>query len=223
MSFNWPKEAHGQHTSGLSNAHIAFMDMAQNRPMAEAIHSRYGAGPLQATTLSEYDSDWDVLYPLPDFLDTWEFPLAPSTSDFIYPKPVIQHTELASTNGVRHLSFKFDFTGLVWPVLAFEAEVVNWSFDFDPPKEKKRHHLKIVASIDEPIVHFEMDVRTEEPIEIHYSALDLNQMVPGTASRRGPDMPMSKFLIEFDEWANEKWNGSLDIVCCGTIAGIVTI
>jgi hypothetical protein len=201
------------------------MDMAENRPMVEAIHSRYGAGPLKAATPSEYDSSWDVLYPISDFLDTWQFPLAPppSAADFTFPKPTIEHTELESLNGIRRLKFKFDFTGLVWPVLAFEAEVVNWSFDFPPPTEKKRHHLKIVASIDEPIVHFEMDVRTTRPIEIHYSALDLNQMVPGTASRRGPDMPMSKFLIEFDEWANEKWEGSLDIVCCGTVAGVVTI
>lgn len=202
------------------------MDHAGNQAIIDAIHSRYSAGPLETTVLNEYDSDWDVLYPLPDFLETWRFPIASTAeaASFTFPKPIIQHTELESLgDGIRRLKFKFDFTGLVWPVLAFEAEVVGWSFSFEPPKEKKRHHLKIVVSVDEPIVDFELDVRTNDPIEIHYSALDLNQMVPGTASRRGPDMPMSKFLTEVDQWASEKWEGSLDFVMCGTVAGIETI
>jgi hypothetical protein len=215
------------------------MDMAGNKAIVDTLHSRYGAGPLQSTTLTEYDSDWDVLYPLPDFLETWHFPISPSSEsrDFKFPKPLIKHTELPSDGtGVRRLKFKFDFTGLVWPVLAFEAEVVDWSFNFPPPKGLKRHHLKIVASIDTPIVDFELDIRTgrgsemgigveqgQERLDIHYSALDLNQMVPGTAGRRGPDMPMSRFLTEVDNWAEEKWNGGLDFVMCGTVAGVVTI
>lgn len=216
-----------QHTSGLANAHIAFMDLAQNRPVVEAIHERYGVGPLEETTLTEYDSDWDVLYPLPAFLDTWRFPIASPPSDFTFPQPGLDHTELpcegGAMQGVRRLKLRFDFTGLVWPVLAFEGEVVAWSFDFEPPKGRKRHHLKIVASIDQPIVDFELDVRTQDPINLHYSALDLNQMVPGTAHRRGPDMPASVFLMDADEWAKDKWSESLDFVMCGTVAGVITI
>lgn len=199
------------------------MDLAQNRYYVQAIHDRYGAGPLEETTLTEYDSDWDVLYPLPAFLDTWRFPIDPPPSSFNFPKPDLDHTELESINGIRRLKLRFDFTGLVWPVLAFEAEVVGWSFDFDPPTAHKRHHLKIVASIDQPIVDFELDVRTREPLKLHYSALDLNQMVPGTAGRRGPDMPASVFLMDADQWASEKWNDSLDFVMCGTVAGVIEV
>lgn len=203
------------------------MDLAQNKEYVEAIHDRYGAGPLEATTLTEYDSDWDVLFPLPAFLDTWRFPIATpdlTSTGFQFPQPGVEHTELQSTDTeIRRLKLRFDFTNLVWPVLAFEGEVVGWSFDFEPPRGNKRHHLKIVASIDQPIVDFELDVRTTNPINIHYSALDLNQMVPGTAHRRGPDMPASVFLTDADTWATEKWKGSLDFVMCGTVAGIITV
>lgn len=208
------------------------MDLADNHQYVKDLHERYGSGPLQATTLTEYDSDWDVLYPLPSFLDTWKFPISPPSSDFTFPQPGLQHTELDHSNGIRRLKLRFDFTGLVWPVLAFEADVVGWSFDFDPPKGRRRHHLKIVASIDQPIVDFELDIRTPntttgkeggKALNIHYSALDLNQMVPGTASRLGPDMPASVFLMDADKWASEKWHDSLDFVMCGTVAGILTI
>jgi hypothetical protein len=49
---------------------------------------------------------------------------------------------------------------------------------------------------------------------------DLNQMVPGTASRRGPNMPASKWLMEVDDWATERWSGAMDIVITGAVAGI---
>lgn len=214
------------------------MDLADNHQYVKEIHERYGAGPLEATTLTEYDSDWDVLYPLPSFLDTWKFPISPPSQspDFKFPEVGVEHTELDPVEeGVRRLKFRFNFTGLVWPVLAFEADVASWSFDFDPPKGLRRHHLKTVASIDQPIVDFELDIHTRtnnagtdgvpqsKTLDIHYSALDLNQMVPGTASRLGPDMPMSVFLMDADKWAKEKWYGSLDFVMCGTVAGIIRI
>lgn len=48
-------------------------------------------------------------------------------------------------------------------------------------------------------------------------------MVPGTASRLGPDMPASKFLIEMDEWIEEKWKGTMDVLMVGVIVGILEI
>lgn len=48
-------------------------------------------------------------------------------------------------------------------------------------------------------------------------------MVPGTAARRGPDMPASKWLMEVDEWAAERWNGAMDFVMTGTVAGVVEV
>lgn len=53
--------------------------------------------------------------------------------------------------------------------------------------------------------------------------VDVNQMVPGTASRLGPDMPASKWLMEVDEWAAAKWDGAMDILMSGTVAGIIQI
>lgn len=63
-------------------------------------------------------------------------------------------------------------TGLVWPTLAFEASVLDWSFHFDPPPKKMQHHIKIATSVDEPVVDLRLDIRADEGerLRIHWSA-----------------------------------------------------
>lgn len=46
-------------------------------------------------------------------------------------------------------------------------------------------------------------------------------MVPGTASRRGPDMPASKWLMDMDAWATEEYNDSLEIFMAGIVVGVI--
>jgi len=53
--------------------------------------------------------------------------------------------------------------------------------------------------------------------------LDLNQMVPGTAAERGPDMPASKMLMDLDEWGTERWGGSLDFLMYGIVVGVIEV
>lgn len=48
-------------------------------------------------------------------------------------------------------------------------------------------------------------------------------MVPGTASRRGPDMPASKWLMDLDAWAKEKFNDGLDICMNGLVVGVLEL
>ena len=52
---------------------------------------------------------------------------------------------------------------------------------------------------------------------------DLNQMVPGTASKRGPNMPASKWLTEMDKWSKKKYDGSLDICMNGVVCGVIEV
>ena len=146
----------------------------------EAVHARYGAGPLEHTSLGQRDPDWDVLYPISSSLDTYRFPL-PSTP-FEWPKLsyIANDTE---SNGVRRIQLSLDFvsdasethadakTGIIWSILAFDGEVVDWSFDFDPPRGKKRHRFKIDTHIDATTVDFDIAVRNEGPLSIHWSAI----------------------------------------------------
>ncbi|WWD16981.1 hypothetical protein CI109_101415 [Kwoniella shandongensis] len=216
------------HTSGDHTAHIAFMDRGPVSDIAPSAHARYGNGsPLEHTSLTDYDSDWDVMYPVSSFFDTYRFPIAVDREarDFQWPNMGHYVQEVKWEYGMRDLKLRFDFRGLVWPVLAFEASVLQWSFNFPPPVEKMRHHIKVATAADEPIFDLNLTLRMEpgETLKIHWSAFDLNQMIPGTASRLGPDMPASKLLLDLDEWATEKWNGDLDMVMSGTVCGVINV
>lgn len=77
--------------------------------------------------------------------------------------------------------------------------------------------------MDQPIIDLSITVNSTEPISIHWIAIDLNQMVPGTAREMGPDMPGSKMLLDLHDWAKEKYDDSLEVLTYAAVAGIVEV
>lgn len=125
-------------------------------------------------------------------------------------------------------------TNMVWPTLAFDADIAEWSYDFPPPKGRERHHLKIAASAQDPIVHLHLTLRDKRPIRMHWSAIgassstleltiDGNQVVPHTAARKGADMPAGKTLLDLDAFAAERWKGSVDLFLGGVVTGVIEV
>ncbi|WWC62230.1 uncharacterized protein I303_104826 [Kwoniella dejecticola CBS 10117] len=218
------------HTSGEHTGHVAFMDQGPTRDIVSTIHTKFGQEDSEVvnTKLTDYDSDWDVIYPISSFIDTYKFPIAPETKEdkeFEWPTMGFYTQEVKWEYGMRELRLRFDFNGLVWPTLAFEAAVLRWSFDIPPPVEKMRHHIKVATSIDEHTQDLNLTLRMDEGerMYIHWSAVDLNQMVPGTASRLGPNMPASKWLTAIDEWADSEYGGSLEIMMNGVVCGVIEV
>ncbi|WRT66692.1 uncharacterized protein IL334_003653 [Kwoniella shivajii] len=217
------------HTSGEHTGHLAFMDRGPVSTIIPTIHEKFGQPNtgLQHTKLTDYDSDWDVIYPISAFLDTYKFPIEVKKEDeqFSWPNMGFYTQDVKWEYGMREVRLRFNFKGLVWPTLAFEASVLKWSFDTPPPQGKKRHHVKIATSVDEHVQDLNLTLRMDEGerLNIHWSAVDMNQMVPGTASRLGPNMPASKWLTSIDEWAEEEYKGSLEIMSIGVVCGVIQV
>lgn len=55
-------------------------------------------------------------------------------------------------------------------MLALNAEIVDWSFDFTPPKGHKRHHFKIATAVDDPIVDLSLSIKGDnsDKLSIHW-------------------------------------------------------
>ena len=199
------------------------MDSGPEFDFVEALHERYGTdSPVQETVMNKHNTEWDVLYPISSFLDTYRFDLPPN--NFVWPRADIQAEETLG-DGTRKLDLRLNFTGIVWPILALNAEIVDWSFDFTPPAGYRRHHIKMATGVDTPIVDLSLTIKSgpKDKLPIHYVGIDLNQMVPGTAKELGPDMPGSIMLMDLQEWAKEKYDDSLEILTYAAVAGIIEV
>ena len=59
------------------------MDKGPQFDFVSAIHARYGTqDPVVPTVMNKENTDWDVLYPVSSFLDTYRFPLSPIAFDW---------------------------------------------------------------------------------------------------------------------------------------------
>lgn len=231
------------HTSGEHSAHLAFMDRHANVRYAEEFHEQFGPGTeLTRTVMDDYNSDWDTLYPVSSFLDTYRFPLpAARANGFSWPAVQYNASRTLQDDGNTHIELTIDHPNFIWPALAFEAEIVGWAFGLPPPQGRMRHHIKSATSYGDHTIQLNLTVKLnpDEKFQLTYSGIgtftfitlswiprltaDVNQMVPGTASRRGPDMPASKWLTEMDAWARAKYDDSLDMCMSGVITGVIEI
>lgn len=160
------------HTSGEHTAHVAFMDTARNVEYMKQLHEAYGSGTeLTHTVQTEESADWDVLYPVSSFLDTYNFPL-PAVK-FDWPEMTFQATRTRTDEGHTRIHLKTDHAGLVWPALSFDANLIDWSFEFEPPHGMKRHHIKAASSVDEHGMELEliMRLKDDEKFLLYWSAM----------------------------------------------------
>lgn len=94
---------------------------------------------------------------------------------------LLSESHLANPGNTAHLLQ----TGLVWPTIAFEAEILDWSFDFPPPKAKKRHHIKIVTTKLEPVVRLELVLREKGKVKMDWTAAGESRYHVGSVHVKG--------------------------------------
>lgn len=99
-----------QHTNGECTMHIAFMDRGTELDFVEAIHERYGSGPIEHTSLGDHDPDWDIIYPVSSFLDTYRFPLPRIPFEWPILRYKVQENE---SDGDRRIQLSLDFVSSI--------------------------------------------------------------------------------------------------------------
>ena len=83
------------------------MDSGPEFDFVEAIHERYGTdSPVQETIMNKHNPDWDVLYPISSFLDTYRFELP--ANDFVWPRADFSVQETVG-DGTRKLDLCLNF------------------------------------------------------------------------------------------------------------------
>lgn len=125
------------------------------------VHRHMGIKTKRPTLdqMDNYNTNFDILYPVSNFITPFRFPL-PSDSittaspwtipssggspkeDFF---PYASKDEIDWVMGIRRVTITMERKDIIWSVMAFDAEILEWDLSIPPPVGFQRHHLKEVS------------------------------------------------------------------------------
>lgn len=115
-------------------------------------------------------------------------------------------------------------------VIAFDAHVLEWTLDNNPPDEFTRHHIKEASfygtdtwTVSMTIKH--SPVREESAtsgmgaaLKIDFIGIQEKRMWPGKKAESDGSQAM-KLFEAFDAWIEEKTGGTVDAMLLGCVRG----
>ncbi|GAA5858742.1 hypothetical protein JCM8547_004967 [Rhodosporidiobolus lusitaniae] len=160
-----------------------------------------GSKPVLSSA-DDLSTDWDILYPVSQFLTTYKVPLPPA--DLFYTSPwsetfkiVVEQSRLNAVKQTRTLDLVLEHSGIIWPVVAFNADVVAW--DLPQPPERGahvRHHIKSVASYG--VTRFPFSFTVQCTPEEFAAALREDQRRKGQRADASPeDEALARIKIDY--------------------------
>jgi hypothetical protein len=111
-------------------------------------------------------------------------------------------------------------------VIAFDAHVLEWTLDNNPPAEVARHHIKEASfyGSDTWTVHLVLKVSSrEEQLGVNYVGIQEDGMWPGKKAEKEQGGRPMMFFEEFDEWFEVKTGGTADALLLSCIGGIAYV
>jgi hypothetical protein len=143
--------------------------------------------------------------------------------------------------GTRTLKLEVYHPGLIWTVLDFDAQVLSWELDDNPPAEHARHVVKEASFYGEDRWTLDLivalppnststssslsdhSIREEAKIPVHYVGLIEKAMWPGKVKEQVPGEPAMALFEKLDPWIAERTGGSWDVMLLGSVGGVVHI
>ncbi|KAI9572020.1 hypothetical protein HD554DRAFT_2016273 [Boletus coccyginus] len=220
--------------------HIAAADGAPGfDELVHDITDKFGADdvPPKAIIMDDYNNDWDTLYPFSTFLSPFKIDL-PLDPAYVAPWPPEEQFRVTALNdtineqaGTRKLTLWIDHPGIIWTVIAFDAHVLEWTLDNNPPNEFARHHIKeasfygtdtwtVSMTIKHPPVRDEESATTDTgtALKVDFIGIQEKRMWPGKKAESDGSQAMKLFRA-FDEWIEERTGGSVDPMLLGCVRG----
>ncbi|KAK7024849.1 peptide hydrolase [Favolaschia claudopus] len=177
--------------------------------------------------MNEYNADWDSLYPFSAFLSPYKIELS---KDAHYTSPWTKSFRLVATNdvvdlaaGTRSFTLQVDHPGLIWTVISFDAHVLKWNLDNNPPAEYARHHVKEASFYKIDTWRLDLVVNGTGGILFNFIGMQENAMWPGKKAVKAQGGPAMQVLENLDAWLDEKTGGTVDAMLIGCVAGTVVV
>jgi hypothetical protein len=113
-------------------------------------------------------------------------------------------------------------------VIAFDAHVLKWNLDNNPPAEYARHHVKEASYYQSDM--WTLDLVVQLPpgggsggIGFNFIGLQEKAMWPGKKAVKAQGGPAMVLFERFDAWLEGKTGGTVDATLMGCVAGTVVV
>lgn len=117
-----------------------------------------------------------------------------------------------------------------FPVIAFDAHVVSWELDNNPPDEYTRHLVKEASFYGQDTFSIDMTVKLPtlsspagEGILVDYVGVAEKRMWPGKKAEKEAGGRAMVLFEEMDKYVDEHWAGKVDAMLLGCVTGRNTV
>lgn len=107
-------------------------------------------------------------------------------------------------------------------VVAFDAHVLEWNLDDNPPDKLTRHHIKEASFYGQDTWEVDMVIK-DATIQVNYIGLLEKAMWPGKRAAKEEGGASMELFEQLDAWLDEKTGGKVDATLIGGVAGVVTL
>ncbi|KAI0078731.1 hypothetical protein K474DRAFT_1593590 [Panus rudis PR-1116 ss-1] len=224
-------------TSNEQHLHFAAADGAPGfKLLAHDIAMKFGmpdVPPPSTILMDDWNADWDIIYPFSAFLTPYKIDLPPHPELIAAPKYDFALSAVNDTidaaAGTRSFTLVVKHTGIIWTVIAFDAHVLQWSLDNNPPKEHARHHIKEGSFYGHDIWTADFTIKLPEndttggKIKVNFAGIDEKSMWPGKKAIKQQGGRAMKLFEEIDEWLDKEKGGVYDATLAGCVGGVAWI
>ncbi|TRM58647.1 hypothetical protein BD626DRAFT_559974 [Schizophyllum amplum] len=188
-----------------------------------------------AVPMTEYNSDWNTLYPVSAFISPYAVSMdvgAGYVSPWVADVPVFYaraiRDERNEEAGTRSLTLEMYHPGLIWSVIAFDANVLSWSLDNDPPKGRSRHHIKEASFHGLDRWEVELVVRDEGALVIDYVGMQEGGIWPARKARYDAEgsagAPLALRVFDaLDAYIVQRTAGAVDAMFIGCVSATFNV
>ncbi|KAI0676099.1 hypothetical protein C8Q78DRAFT_369024 [Trametes maxima] len=227
-------------TSEEQHLHVAAADGAPGfHDLAADIAKEFsvpGVTP-SSVVMDDWNSDWDTIYPFSAFLTPYKFdlPLRAEHQDPIEHDFTVTaiNDKIDEAAGTRNFTLVVNHPGIIWTAVAFDAHVLKWTLDNNPPDEYARHHIKEGSfygydtwSVD-LVTKLQPGATPDAPadgrVKVNFVGIHEKAMWPGKRAEKTLGGRAMKLFEEFDGWLEREMGGTVDAMFLGCVGGVAVV
>ncbi|KAI0091617.1 hypothetical protein BDY19DRAFT_983891 [Irpex rosettiformis] len=228
-------------TSGEQNLHVGAADSAPGfNVLAHDIAERFGVpgAPPKYVAMNDWNPEWDTIYPFSAFITPYklDLPLRPEYMDPLEHSFTVEavNDNIDAEAGTRKLTLQVNHPGIIWTTVAFDAHVLEWTLDKNPPAEYARHHIKEGSFYGHDVWTVDLLIKlppssssTEDDhpgkIRVDFVGIHEKAMWPGKKAEKAEGGRAMQLFEELDGWLDETKGGTVDATFLGCVGGVVWV